>query len=84
MQNHGAAGGAISGATSGAAFGPMGAGVGAIAGAVMGAASSAAAAKAHNAQLEAKKEKELGDIEQKKQENISSALNQMGQRMSLR
>lgn len=79
----GAVDGALSGAATGAAFGPVGAGVGAVAGAVMGAAQSRAAAKAHNAQLEAKKQRALGEIEQEKGRQISQALGQMGQRMRI-
>jgi len=82
-QAGGAVDGALSGAATGAAFGPIGAGVGAVAGAVMGAAQSRAAAKAHNAQLEAKKEAAIGEIEQEKGRQISQALGQMGQRMRI-
>jgi len=80
----GMASGAVSGASAGAAFGPYGAAIGAVAGAVMGAASAGAARKAHNAKIEAQKERALGDIEERKGQQIAQALNQMGQRMRIR
>lgn len=83
-EGSGAMGGAVSGASTGAAFGPYGAAIGAVAGAVMGAASAGAARKAANAKIEANKERALGQIEEKKGQQISQALNQMGQRMRIR
>lgn len=75
--------GAVSGAMSGAAFGPPGAIVGGIAGAVMGAASAREARKAHNAKIEMQKHQALAEIEQKKGQEISQALGQMGMRMGM-
>jgi len=75
-------GGAMSGAATGAAFGGPGAVIGAVAGGIMGAAQSRAAAKAHNAKLEAEKQKALGEIEMEKGRQLSQAIGSMGARMS--
>jgi hypothetical protein len=79
----GALGSAVSGAAAGAAFGPIGAAVGGIAGGVMGAAGEAAKRKAHNRQVEAQKHRALGEIEQRKGEQLSAAIAAMGQRMAI-
>lgn len=74
--------GALTGAATGAQFGAPGAAVGAVAGAVMGAANARAKRKAHNAEVEAKKQKALGEIEMEKGKQLSQAIGSMGARMS--
>lgn len=74
--------GAMSGAAMGAKLGPWGAAAGAVAGAVMGAASARAARKAQERQIEAQKQRALGEIAMEEGKQLSTALGSMGARMS--
>lgn len=80
----GAIDGMASGALTGSAFGPWGAAAGAVIGGLSAGASARAAAKAQNKKIEADKIARLGEIEEDKSKNIANALNQMGQRMTIR
>lgn len=76
--------GAISGAMTGASVGGVpGAIIGGVAGAVQGAAAARAAAKAHNRQVEAKKHQALAEIEMRKGQQMSSAIQGMAGRMRI-
>lgn len=77
--------GMISGAMAGgmSGMGVPGAVIGGVAGAVQGAAAARAAAKAHNRQVEAKKHQALADIEMKKGEQLSAAIQGMAGRMRI-
>lgn len=78
----GAATGALSGASAGAAFGAPGAIIGGVLGGVSGAIGAGEKRKQKLAQIEANKQKALGDIAERKAERLQSAFSNLGASLS--